>query len=243
MTSNLSFDDSLPPINPMSGAGGFIAAVRESRFALAVDPGQSIDPTAICVVERVREPIPPEQGGVGADLFQQLGPPIFHVRWLERLPLQTSYIVVVAHVANLLQHSPLRGNCRLILDRTGVGRPVADLFTHGGLDPVSVTITAGDQEHVEADGSGWRVSKLQLISRLQAELHAGNLKIAKSLPEAAALASELSDFRVHFSDAGFSSFGARVGKHDDLVLALSLALWHLVGPRMGGRWWSQPLEL
>lgn len=225
------------------GAGGFIAAVKESRFALAVDPGQSVDPTGICVVERVREPIPPEQGGVGEDLIQRLGPPTFHVRWLERLKLGTSYVAVVQHVANLLQRPPLRGNCRLILDRTGVGRGVADLFTHGGLAPICVTITAGDAEHMESDGSGWRVSKLQLISRLQAELHAGNLRIAKSLPESAALASELQDFRVHFSDAGYAGFGARVGKHDDLVLSLSLALWHLVGPRMGGRWWTQPLEL
>jgi hypothetical protein len=60
--------------------------------------------------------------------------------------------------------------------------------------------------------------------------HAGDLKIAKSLPEAAALASELQDFRASISEAGYASFGARVGKHDDLVLALALACWHLVGP-------------
>lgn len=33
------------------------------------------------------------------------------------------------------------------------------------------------------------------------------------------------------SEAGYASFGARVGKHDDLVLALALACWFLVGRR------------
>jgi hypothetical protein len=64
-----------------------------------------------------------------------------------------------------------------------------------GLDPLGVTITLGENETRAPDGSGWRVSKLTLVSRLQAMLHAGELKIAKSLPEAGALALELRDFR------------------------------------------------
>ena len=35
------------------------------------------------------------------------------------------------------------------------------------------------------------------------------------------------------SEAGYASFGARVGKHDDMVLALALACWHLAGRGLG----------
>ena len=58
-------------------------------------------------------------------------------------------------------------------------------------------------------------------------LHAGELKTAKALPEAPALAQELADFRASISDAGYATFGARSSKHDDLVLALAIATWWL----------------
>jgi hypothetical protein len=37
---------------------------------------------------------------------------------------------------------------------------------------------------------------------------------------------ELQDFRVHFTGGGRMQFGAREGKHDDLVLALAIAVWN-----------------
>jgi hypothetical protein len=67
-----------------------------------------------------------------------------------------------------------------------------------------------------------------LVSRLQAHFHSNDLKIARALPEAAVLAAELQDFRASISEAGYASFGARVGKHDDLVLALAIARWWLL---------------
>ena len=68
-----------------------------------------------------------------------------------------------------------------MLDQTGVGRPVVDMFRHAGLSSIGVTITAGDSEtRVHADE--FRVAKLLLVSRLQAALHAGELRIAKELP-------------------------------------------------------------
>ena len=37
--------------------------------------------------------------------------------------------------------------------------------------------------------------------------------------------TELKDFRRHVSEAGRYSFAARSGQHDDLVLAVAIALW------------------
>jgi hypothetical protein len=45
------------------------------------------------------------------------------------------------------------------------------------------------------------------------------------LPEAKALALELQDFRLNFTAAGSMTFGARVGRYDDLVLAVAIAVW------------------
>jgi hypothetical protein len=52
---------------------GFIPFRRQSRFVLAVDLGQSIDPTAIAVIERIVEPKIPRE--IGGDLFERGGPP------------------------------------------------------------------------------------------------------------------------------------------------------------------------
>lgn len=46
-----------------------------------------------------------------------------------------------------------------------------------GLRFTGITITAGDGQTLS--GLNWRVSKLVLVSGLQARLHAGNLKFAR----------------------------------------------------------------
>jgi hypothetical protein len=75
--------------------------------------------------------------------------------------------------------------------------------------------------------AGWSAPKVELVSKLQALLHAGQLKISRAMPEAAVLVRELQDFRVRYTDAGNATFNAREGAHDHLVLALALAVFGL----------------
>jgi hypothetical protein len=152
-------------------------------------------------------------------------PPIFQVGHLERVPLGTPYPGIVAHVGRLLGKLP--AGTELVIDITGVGKPVFEMFTYAGISPVGVFITAGMTE--TRDGAICGVPKLTLVSRLQALLHEGRLKILRELAEADTLVRELQDFRVEFSAAGHLTFNARSGKHDDLVLALAVA-FSGVGP-------------
>jgi hypothetical protein len=152
-------------------------------------------------------------------------PPIFQVGHLERVPLGTPYPGVVAHVGRLLTKLP--GHSELVIDFTGVGRPVFDMFVYSGISPTGVLITGGTAE--TRDGATCSVPKLTLVSRLQALLHEGRLKILRELAEAETLVRELQDFRVEFTAAGHLTFNARTGKHDDLVLALAIAVWRAYG--------------
>ncbi len=101
----------------------------------------------------------------------------------------------------------------------------------------SLSITAGSEQ--SWTGGGWHVAKQILISTLDARLHTGELRFAKELLEAGAMQEELKDFRRKVSVAGRYTFEARVGKHDDLVLAVAIGLWAIVGrpvmpaPRFG----------
>jgi hypothetical protein len=156
----------------------------------------------------------------------------FDVRHLARLPLGLSYMEQVGAVRLLNARPPLQG-CELVIDETGVGRPVGDLFDNTGMCPTRVTITAGDNQTCVGKRR-WHVAKSLLISGLDARLHTEELRIAADLTEASALADELKDFRRKISAAGRYTFEARVGKHDDLVLAVAIGLWAIVGrPKPG----------
>lgn len=186
-----------------------------SYFFVGVDLGQAADPTAVCVLEawsQREEPTKPEVY-------------LYTVIHLMRYQLGMSYPAMVRDIGSLLQQPKLRGsNTELIIDETGVGRAVGDIFNQAGLKPIKVTITAGNEE----GQSGWgryMVPKQTLISRLDAAMHCEELFFSNELRESVTLEQELKDFSRHVSEAGRYSFAAREGKHDDLVLAVALALW------------------
>ncbi len=200
---------------------GYQDTVSE-RFALAVDLGQSVDPTAIAVIEHRRTERMHWKGKLTDERET------FDVRYLQRLPLGLSYVAQVEEVSRLLDRPPLKSGCEFVVDATGVGRAVADLFKETGRTPDQVTITAGEAQTRKTAGV-WHVPKTALVSALDARLHTGELRFASGLREAGAMAEELKDFRRKVSSAGRFSYDARVGKHDDLVLAVALALWSLIG--------------
>lgn len=69
---------------------------------------------------------------------------------------------------------------------------------------------------------------------MQAALHTGELRIVKGLAEARTLTLELQDFRANITESGYTRFGARDGKHDDLVLPVALGVWHARRERPAG---------
>jgi hypothetical protein len=186
-------------------------ALASSSFTVGLDIGQTTNPSAVAIVRRIED---------------AAGRLVYQIGHLERLPLEMPYPQQVSYVAGLM--SRLRSpNVELVLDVTGVGRAVGDLFAVAGLAPIGVTITAGDA--VTSEGLNFHVPKLNLVSRLQALLHNGQLKIHKHLADAGALVNELQSFRAEVSASGHWRFGSRSGKHDDLVLATAIALWRSHG--------------
>ena len=156
--------------------------------------------------------------------------PIFQVGHLERLQLGTPYPAIVDHVGRLLTKLP--GHPELVIDFTGVGRPVFDMFVDSGIYPIGVVITGGTTE--TRDGRICSVPKLDLVSRLQILLHEARLKILRELDEAETLVRELLVFRMEYTAAGHMTFNARSGKHDDLVLALAIAVWRAQAGSIAG---------
>jgi hypothetical protein len=150
----------------------------------------------------------------------------YAVRHLERFPLGTSYTAVCVRLAQLFAKPPLAGSI-LAVDQTGVGRPVIDLLRGARIQAqvLPMTITSGHQA-TAADGGGWLVPKKELVSTLQVLLAARRLQVAPSLAEAPSLVRELLSLQVKVTRAAHETFGTRhEGQHDDLVLALAVAVW------------------
>ncbi len=220
-------------------------------FYVGLDLGQRRDRTAIAVIE---EPlwIPDEEtqfayrapatGWVAPDslrpehraMLRRLNyergrpahPPL-SLRHLERIPLGTRYPEIVARVVALMRTPPLAGNAWLIVDATGVGAPVVDLFRAAVDGLVEVVITGGHEVTWDAEGDlRCRTPKRLLVSSIQALLQSERLKIAAGLPEAQTLVDELLAFQVTISEAAHDSYAGRQGAHDDLVLATAMACWY-----------------
>src|SRR5262245_5878651 len=137
---------------------------------------------------------------------------VYDVRHLMRFQLGMSYPAMAKQIGVMLSRPELKNNpTELIIDETGVGRAVGDLFNEHGLKPIKVTITAGNEETVNGP-MRYGVPKQLLVSTLDAQMHTADdrhhiegLRIARDLPEAAALETELKDFRRYVSEAGRST--------------------------------------
>lgn len=210
--------------------------VLETRgYLLGVDLGQASDYTALAVLRHIERRIlsdeRDEQFAIERGRRVQRGSLLdteasYEVVHLDRMPLGTTYPAIIDAVRGLLATPQLSGQTRLIVDATGVGRPVIDAMRAAGLAPTPVTITAG--EHASHGIGGYRrVPKRDLVGALAVLLQTGRLQIAAELRHAQTLAEELINFRVRFTNAGNDTYGAmwREGVHDDLVLAVAVAAW------------------
>ena len=190
-------------------------------ISIGVDIGQAQDPTAMVVVESYRpEAVSPTDR------------PEMHflIRWVEKVPLGTPYPDVVAKIAAVAEQASIFGHPSIVVDSTGVGRPVIDMLkmaTRFGV--TAVTFTGGASEH--RDGAyAHTVPKRDLVASLEVLLQTRRLHAAANLPFADDLRAELSAFEVNVSARGHDTYEAASGRHDDLVAALCLACWHASRP-------------
>lgn len=188
-------------------------------FCLGLDLGQAQDYSAFCIVQRVL-PVPDPRSD------NQLPKPTYLCRGLKRWSLGTSYVSIVSEVVSTVNRQPLAG-ADLVVDATGVGRPILDMIRQQPLAArvVPVTITSG---HVEkfVEGS-FHLAKVILVHATVSLLQQRRVQVPVELQHAAVLIDELKNYRVKISQAANETFNAREGAHDDLLIAFCLACWWL----------------
>lgn len=203
-----------------------------TRF-LGLDLGQARDYSALVVIERVIPPPVTVEVLRTQDLWcdgmpiappQIVQRPEYHVRNIHRFPLGTPYPQIVATVRGGKQ-TPEFASAPLVVDATGVGRPVVDMFRDAGLQPIPITIVSGVTVS-QVDGY-WHVPKRDLVSSIAVQLQNERLKFAEALQMTEVLTQELLNFKVKITEAANDTYGAwRERDHDDLVLATALVIWY-----------------
>lgn len=177
---------------------------------LGVDLGQSADYTTLAGM------LPP------ASAAEKYRFPTY-----QRLQLGINYPTIVEKIADVAKRSAEKRKTAVIVDRTGVGRPVVDMLRKElqGTENVAVyAVSIGSGAAAKRDGRNFSVPKRDLIGSLMVLLESGRIGIAPTLQHAAALEKELAAYREKIKKSGHVAMDG-VGAHDDLVIALALATW------------------
>jgi hypothetical protein len=192
------------------------------EYFAGVDLGQSVDHTAIVILER-RKILGEQNTALEYPVLRTE----LHAVYIQRLSLGLPYPVIVRHVADLLTRPPLRGCVSLALDYTGCGRPVADMFTESELSCPTTLVSIHGGDKVTWDANVARIPKRDLVAAANIAMQNRLLKIPPALPHADLLIAELRNFQTKIDPVtAHDSYSAwRDNQHDDLLLALAMACW------------------
>jgi hypothetical protein len=179
---------------------------------LGLDLGKTRDPSALVWLDKRQHDTP---GGAWRRVQLEC-------RSSKRYPLNTEYPTVMADVQRvcLMPDEPPT----LVVDASGVGAGVVDYVrrSHPRCKLVPVVITGGMNARWHEQTRAWRVSKQLLVGTAKVALQEGVLLFAEGLSD---LVAELSGYRVEVTKSANEVYSARENEHDDLVMALCVAVW------------------
>lgn len=149
-------------------------------------------------------------------------PQMYWVRRIVKLPKGMSYDVQVKEARELFFQYK---NPKLIIDRTGVGLPICDMIVAGGLQPVMVSLTAGDVV-TRPEAGKINLPKRDMVASITKVIQERRLKVVAGCENAALFKNELKNFQLKVSASGYNTYNAAPGSHDDSITAVGLCLYY-----------------
>lgn len=175
--------------------------MADSRIikSLGVDIGQKQDPPAMVLTER--------QAGKNHVLVTQVA----------QLPLGMPYPKLVADIELVAGEADI-----VVLDGTGVGAPIVDFCRDKIPNSWAAIATAGKNIIINADYHTVHIPKPMLVETVVRMIEHDDIKVEPK-GDYEKLLGELRDLQ-RTQKAMTVRYGARSGKHDDLVMALANSL-------------------
>ena len=146
------------------------------HFIVGASLGVGIQPTVIAVLEQEVSKSDPWLPVTAA----------LRLRHLERLSLDASYPGTVDRIGTLLEAPEIKdgeacGGPDVVLDVTGSGRAIIELFKRERMSPIVVTIAGAGVLEEEAKYDDWRVPKVELVGALRVLYETERLRMAQAL--------------------------------------------------------------
>lgn len=217
------------------------------QYYMGLDLGKKQDYSAVAVVEQcVYTTGKTDRVTFAPDLERNTV-----LRHIEPIRRGTTYMRVVEHVRKMLVSEQLRQETVVFsMDATGVGEGVMEMVEEmlkqawkqrtGALNFAGVVFTgAGKTKWHQYEA---RVPKNTIMEGVLLAVERGELILGKDMPGVKELVAELQMMQQERSERG--TRWVSVGKHDDLVMALGLALWGTTYREVPKNWkdlgWGRP---
>lgn len=189
----------------------------KTAWFLGLDLGQRQDFTALAALEL-------KWAITGRDMatWQHQWTPSLIIRSLDRYELAQSYATYVDAVEDSVQairSHDATSKIHLALDAAGPGAPIVDDFRNSGIDAGIHPITITGGAHPSHSTHGANVPRRALVSRTLLLMERGTLQVQPGLDNWPELREEL--LRLRARDTHSKA-------HDDLAIALTLAVWQAV---------------
>jgi hypothetical protein len=187
--------------------------IHTARYHLGVDLGQRRDFTAIVIVRDMLATTGKKCPLTFAPVLQRRR----QVLLAERIGLGTEYQKIVESVGQLTRLRQMaHGDKYVAVDTTGVGLAVLEMLRREHLAGQLLPVVFTGGEVTRYVGGQYNVPKGELMHGLAVELERRELQVGRRLRNWPEMVRELSGVRWR-----------SVGEHDDLVMALALAVWSM----------------
>jgi hypothetical protein len=183
---------------------------------LALDPAQLHDWSALAAIDMKYVP----KGVLGNDGRYEYD--LIAMNRKQALP----YDQIVEWVIKTLKNPAFnaQGPPKFLLDATGVGVAINDMFRAKGQRPIAVTITTGNT--LTRIGSDAHLGKARLFGKFLGALDSGKVHVNPDMPIWPLVEREMLSFRAEMSTQGRVKMEAEQGENDDMLFALAMCVWY-----------------
>lgn len=194
--------------------------VREKkRLLVGLDLGQQNDYTVLSYMFVTR----PKEALHNKGLKRRNS---YIIKAVSVVPLNTPYPNIVSWIVNLANTNFSKYNYTIVVDYTGVGRPIVDMIRQQDIKVVAVNTTGGHK-------TTWKTSyevnvpKKDIVTSLKASLEDNRAKFAEGLPNYHDdIVKEFINFQEKISNSINLQYEGKHGYHDDIVMSIGLAIWY-----------------
>ncbi len=183
----------------------------KTNILIGLDLGQQNDYTVLSILEIIENP---RKRGT-----------LYQLIYLYRVPLGTSYPNIITWVSALISEQLENYNYVLVVDYTGVGRPIVDMLRQNDIKLLAINITGGNSANWKY-GNEVSVPKKEIITSLQVTLESYRLRFSENVSALDTLAQEFVSFNGKINSNANLQFEAEYGYHDDIVMSIGLAIWY-----------------